>query len=186
MSEFIISNLLFNTTINLNHNPINCDCQIINFLSYIKKQTNQNTTSNRFHIESSEVICAGPSIYEGIKIKDIEINNFLCQNDTAVSDPQNFCNICDCWMKPFDNTLILNCSQRNIGNFLEKINVTEITKIELNLQATNLYEIPNLQKIEYGKNISLINLSNNFISTVDEKLLTQNLQVTMNNIEHIR
>ena len=164
-----MNNFSLDTTIDLGYNPIQCDCKIIKFWNYLQNK------SNDINVKAEDVTCDGPSIYKGMKIKDLN-ETFQCQLVESIAQPQNFCTICDCWIMPFKNKLTLNCTNSN-HQITDLTDINEALEIDLHFQYKNLTKFPDLRNKTYNSKINLLDLSNNFISEINETYLPPNLKV---------
>lgn len=94
---------------------------------------------------------------------------------------------CDCWLRPEDKALLLDCAARNLTRPPEWIDAQHVAKVELDLRMNKLREPPSMYKKGYEK-VTSLNLARNDISFVDERLLSPNLKVNvclLNNSNYI-
>ena len=157
--------------VDVRNNPIQCDCEIYNFLEFIKKENNKIL----FKIEN--LICHTPDYYNDTEVVSLNYQNFQCPIKYDNFSKNDACaGICDCWIRPFDKSMIINCGNKNLSKIPELTSVKNAPKIELYLKSNKIKEFPDIQQPGYNK-IELLDLSNNLISEFDEHILNSNIQV---------
>lgn len=177
MSHFILNKTEF---INLDNNPIRCDCGLYDLLRYNDRAMTESVR-NTIHISTRELICASPFENRGLKIHSFKYDTYSCKMKNFNFHQDEPCGTngnCDCFFRPFDKALLINCSSRNMDSlpiFLSEFQ--NVDRVELYLQSNNLKDIPNMNSQGYNK-IQFLDLSDNQISEVTESILSNQLTVS--------
>ena len=156
---------LRNVTVKLHENPIECDCNVYSLLRYLQQDMNPNAL-NYVDIEIGDLECYGPDYMDGIKIEDINVTDHKCKinfDDDSTNDACSMEGICTCWKRPRDNSLIIDCSGRNLTEVPEFINPRGANCVELDLSDNELSIAPSLNEKGY-EDICQLNLAGNKIS----------------------
>lgn len=85
--------------------------------------------------------------------------------------------VCECMWHPYNQIIDIDCSNRNLTRVPEKLYQKSMLEINLDLSRNKLKEPPTIDNIDYFK-VTNLNLANNKITSIDEKLmLLPNLRV---------
>ena len=107
----------------------------------------------------------------------MDYKNFRCKVQFKNISQDDACaGICDCLIRPFDNTTFINCTNKNLSKIPSLTSVENASKIELYLQSNKLKELPDMQQPGFNK-VKLLDLSNNLITEFDEKILNSSVKV---------
>ena len=174
-----------NLTLNIGNNPFQCDCQLLNFLPFIKRKNKTNLKSHiNFLID--DLNCKDPSYMENKKIQDLDLKDIQCYWERT--NKIDACNdICTCWKFPVEQKILANCSYRDLTEVPNIVGQYNEWPVELNVSGNRKKHLPSL-KTESLKNIRLLDLSNNSISFIQTDIFTKTLQVLKlheNNITRI-
>ena len=165
--------------LNLYNNPMNCDCNIYDLLLCLQRDINQIKIP-KIIVSIKLLFCQAPVEYYGVSVRNLNFTTFTCEKEKSQFSPDHPCGIngrCDCHFRPFDKNLYINCSGRNFFTAPKLLGLSfEVIKIELNLQENNLKEIIDMSLLEYNK-IEFLDLSNNQISHISDRILSGNLKV---------
>ena len=164
-------------SIYLNENPMQCDCNIYNFLEYLNKSPRE-ALKTRFKLYIGNLTCDGE--YNGSSVKNLNFTSYKCVSERINYPSDTACGVkgnCTCRFRPFDKSLIIDCSSRNLMEVPELITLKGIDRIELNLKSNNIKKMPNMKKPGYNQ-IEMLDLSNNQISDVSDNILHGHLKVT--------
>ncbi|KAJ8680431.1 hypothetical protein QAD02_016218 [Eretmocerus hayati] len=165
--------------IDINHNPIRCDCEVYEFLRYINGDMHPSVQSY-VHFISGELNCASPEYMLGSQVWGLKARSLTCLIESEQHRPGDPCSpddgYCSCWFRPEDKALLLDCADRNLSRAPEWIDAkAPIAKVELDLRLNELTEPPSMFKKGYDK-VTSLNLANNQITFIDERLLSPNLR----------
>lgn len=159
--------------INIEENPIKCDCNLYHFIRFI----NYNDQRQKWNVrlKADDVICPN-----NVPITDLQYQLYQCpyevdEKSLPLTDPCAPGGICECWLRPHDQTLIMDCSDRNLTELPDIINAKNVTRLELSLQRNNYKEFPSIVNLEFSK--IKLNLSSNQISSLNKNVLSPNISV---------
>ncbi|XP_014611791.1 PREDICTED: protein toll-like, partial [Polistes canadensis] len=173
----------------VDHNPILCDCYLYDLLLYLNNKM-PRTVYNYFKIKLGNLSCVQYNGTKGPQITKLDLNTYTCPEDKFFSIRRN-CQVgCTCAVRLHDTTRILDCSYKNMSEFL--IDRTQFIPIRtypliLNLTGNFLTEVPSIQAL-ISINVTGLLLSNNRISQVTINKLPENLtslELHNNNISEI-
>ena len=162
----------------LQGNPVNCDCSVSQILHFISSPSEISPAKQFLSLALAEDIkCAKPVELEGIQLKKLKYNSFKCRKKDLILSPSYFCQECDCWVRPSDDTVVIRCSNKYPIRLPESFIVHEnYSKVELSLQSNNLTNFPKMNNEGY-ENVVLLDLYNNSISKIGPEIFSSNLQV---------
>ena len=165
--------------IHLQNNPIQCDCELFNLLEYLDRTKHQDVKVINFDNFSCNYLDSYSKSKTSKKITDFNSATYTCRSEFLNLKSSNICGIygmCDCRNRPYDQTLLINCSYRDLSHFPDiKWNLNS-SNIELYLQNSRIKKIPNFQELSYDR-IRILDLSDNLIKQSDDKLLIYNIEV---------
>lgn len=163
-----------NPKIILDHNPLNCECNMIELARYFQNKRN-NSLKLILDIEADELTCNDPPKYKNVKIKNIEPTELSCLKKSV--DANDACNkTCTCWNYPGKPQLLVDCSNRNLTKVPQYVVNSNNWSIALNMSGNNLRKTPELTQ-SYLLNITSLDLSNNNISLVSTKVFSNSLRI---------
>ena len=97
--------------------------------------------------------------------------------DWLPTNTEDACNnICSCWKYPQERKISANCSSRNHSYLPSLVGKYNDWTIELNVSGNAIKFLPNLTNDSF-KNIKLLDLSNNNISSISTNVFSGSLQV---------
>lgn len=165
--------------VNLAENPLKCGCEASDLVRYA-----QNRFPSRIYealrLELDETKCVGPSWYNSTAVTKIDIREFKChavgkKKNSRSDDPCRFGSPCDCYRKPFDKTLLVDCGRRNLTLAPSAIDPMGMANVVLNLEGNHLESLPNVSS-GYERVVKM-NLSGNKISHLGASIITPELRV---------
>lgn len=106
-------NITFN--VHFDHNPIVCNCNLIKFVQYLHGRTS-NTETGKYELRLSvgDLRCAGPEKMLGRPVSGLKDTDLLCALDSPNSSAKHCPAACDCYVRPVDFALIVNCSHAGL------------------------------------------------------------------------
>jgi protein toll len=165
--------------VRLEGNPIQCDCDLYSLLRYTNKEMSAKALEHVL-LELGDASCSGPDYMSGLKLAELKAAELKCLIESSYPRPGDPCepdSPCDCWLRPADRALILDCAARNLTTPPPWIDARTVERIELDLAMNHLEAMPDMSARGYQK-VRSLNLSGNHIGRVHESLFTPNLEVT--------
>ena len=168
------STKLQNITLQLGNNPMQCDCRLMNFLPLIKRKiTTKVQTYINFLID--DLYCNGPYYMINKSLKSLDLEDIKC--DWLRTNNTDACNdICSCWKFPESQKIHADCSQKNLKHLPNLVGKFNNWTTELNLSRNRIKYLPFLKNDTF-KHISVLDLSNNSISSTSVDIFSDSLQV---------
>lgn len=177
-----------NIKVKLNNNPLHCSCNLYNLYRYYDGKMEPEVRGN-IELISDRLICVTPESMEGIYVKDIQSDRFVCNIVDAC--PKS----ADCYLQPSVKTLVVDYSYKGMTEIpLINENIAEvITKnyeylddinIVFNISRNNLTSVTE-HRDGYEK-VTVLDISNNKLKQIH--WLPENTEVLFlhgNNIEEI-
>lgn len=168
----------------LNENPLNCDCNIFQFLNIL----NGCADIRKYLILiTNKLECNATGKLNGRLISHVQPSDLLCPYDKNCSTIADKSAACECWIRSFDNVLIVNCSNAALTKVPDLSSLSRAShlfeRIEL-IIANN--DIATISSVTMPDNIHKINAENNSIRMVKSeslpRLLTE-LNVAGNDLQ---
>ncbi|XP_043494491.1 protein toll-like [Polistes fuscatus] len=178
--KYLYFDNLFNLDIFLftDHNPILCDCQLYDLLRFRDNKL-PNFYVRYFNFTLGNLSCINPDGSKGPIIKYQDSFTYACPEDEYFNISKNCQTGCDCKVRLYDNTRILDCSYRKMSKFLidqTKVKLIEGYTLIVNLTGNFLTEIPSVRVLE-AMNVTGLLLSNNDITKITIHGLPETLKV---------
>lgn len=175
----------FKVDIDLNNNPLDCNCFLLAFNQFLKHKTNYKN-HHFLKLKIDELSCTKPQNLAGRLIKDVDARSLVCDLDPKDATNKSCPEDCSCFVRPFDNFLVVNCTATDKFAIPSLPNVTRYERIELDISNNHLNRLPSAGEIKgYGNVVKLL-ASNNNISSVDVSSFPNSLNVidlTGNNLQ---
>ena len=149
--------------LNLNENPIICDCNALKLVQYIKKEIGSHHIYRYLELDSIPIRCSTPNNLYNRHLRNLSTTELFC-------DIQKDCSKqCDCKQSTV-NTIIFNCSTSNLQELptLPKFDGHNSSKIEL-YAANN--QIQSIQLINVPDNLTILDLRNNSLQTLTSNVI---------------
>lgn len=167
------------TNIYLDQNPLKCDCLILRFIKYVQSQ---DTKPENMRMFLGDMKCAEPEAMHDKRVADVLPNELICHLDSPNSSNKLCPSGCDCFVRPEDWALIVNCSNANLDtvpNLPIPIYIG-LNFTELYLENNQLVSLPNIshglqQSIGYDFVVE-IHAKDNNISQLHAHNIPANLQ----------
>lgn len=167
-------------TVILDNNPLVCDDQGFFLALYMNRS--MPGVKHSWNINSPNLLCDEPSPLRGVAPTKIDPSMFVgkCPNDFSP---------CDCFKRPFDKTVLLECQQRNLTEIpirLPKSNGGY--KIQMNL-SSNVIDLEKTAKTlpqNCCADVTVLDLSSNGLnSSVFATIGWQNLHLLFPNLNRL-
>lgn len=162
----------------LENNPIVCNCQILDFVKYIKNPELIKKTG--ITMELGELNCTKPEKLRGRSVMDVKPLELTCPFDDPSSNLEKRCpeTCSSCDVRLDDRTLLLECYGNLSISSLPNAANSSLQNVELKIEGQGLTEIPSSSSIGY-RQITKLFLAGNDIKNVGElppKLVELELQ----------
>ncbi|OXU30431.1 hypothetical protein TSAR_004483 [Trichomalopsis sarcophagae] len=167
-----------NVIVFLSSNPIQCDCKLYDLVRYLNNQ--MDLQAQEFvKLNVKNMTCDGPEHMAGLVVEQLETSAIKCRVQSPKAQKDDPCatnSTCECWMRPSDDSLLLDCARRNLTSPPAWIDTRGYDRVELDLSRNELRTGPNMSAKGYDKVVSL-NLAENKITDVEVNLITPNLKI---------
>ncbi|CAB0032072.1 unnamed protein product [Trichogramma brassicae] len=183
-------------SIKLGHNPVQCDCSLYPLLRHV---SGESTPQARAYVsfDLDEARCYGPDYATGRLLSSFEASSFKClvdveydkeneqeeneedEKDEEGEDDYEACGPtgpCDCWLRPADRALLLDCSERNLTEAPPRLaNHGQADCVELDLSHNSLERAPRFEQAGYER-LCALDLADNDISEFEQTMPAPNLK----------
>lgn len=146
------------TLVIMSDNPFICDCRNFDLVQYMKDKLEPLNIKTLVDIRIRDTLCDQPEDFKHIPVADLSPQSITCEY------PHKHCPVdCSCFIRPYDNITVVDCSYRNLTAFPEITFCDQ--NVELNMNGNDIEEGPD-EKMGYS-NVRNLFLSNNKIKTVN-------------------
>ncbi|EZA52048.1 hypothetical protein DMN91_009805 [Ooceraea biroi] len=163
-----------NVIILVDNNPINCDCDLYDFLRYIEGEMHPKV-QEYFHIIPRNLTCQGPPWLKNMRVTDLRSRTLTCKIDEGpnIACPEN----CDCFFRPVDQTFIFDFTHRELTQVPSDIKKPGYPwNLELNFNGNRLRRMPDLKRLGLER-VKKLGLSHNNISEIFLDALSSTIEV---------
>ncbi|EAT48962.2 AAEL000057-PA [Aedes aegypti] len=108
----------------LNHNPLNCDCQVTSFVQFLQMTGH---VYRRWRFTVDHLRCVEPDLNRGINVVKVNVANLLCKIDEHCPER------CSCFVRKSNESVLVNCEQKNLTK------LPNLTNVSLNFNDVELY-----------------------------------------------
>jgi Leucine-rich repeat (LRR) protein len=144
----------FTVQVDLQSNPLLCDCDILEFLRFLI----DGSSRSKLEIDTDELQCDKPKNLKNRNVKSLKLTDLVCLE--SVQCPRR----CHCSTK--DDVVTVNCDSLNLRE-IPRMTSSEGQKIVLHLSHDGITNLPVIkQRIGHG-NLTEVYLQNNKISTIN-------------------
>lgn len=170
----------------LNFNPINCDCNIMYTLKFMR----ENKSMEKYlKLTTDELRCETPEKLQNQLVENVELDELLCPLDSPSTSKKYCPPKCECWVRTFDETGIFNCSNAGLTKVPSlpslKLERIQLQKYELYIENNRIVALPNNSEPGY-ESVTKIIARNNSISYITNENLPLNvttLDLTRNKLQ---
>lgn len=157
----------------LNDNPLTCDCRMFHFIEYIHLNGRQP-----IQIEADQLKCASPVRMSGKSVTELQLIDIVCPLDPPNSSIKHCPPQCECFVRPFDRVMAVNCSNSNLKFVpsIPDISNRGLAFTELYIENNNITELPDLSHGAYSF-VSVIRAKNNSIRAIKRDNLPPKLRL---------
>ncbi|KAL7023404.1 hypothetical protein ACKWTF_012594 [Chironomus riparius] len=177
-NNFISEDSPSNMVVYLENNPIICNCQILDFVKYIKKPELIKKTG--ITMELGDLNCTKPEKLRGRSVTDVKPLELTCPFDDPSSNLEKRCpeSCSSCDVRLEDRTLLMDCYGNLSLSSLPNAANSSLHNVELRIEGQGLTEFTSSSTIGY-RQISKLFLGDNEIKNIGElppKLVELELQ----------
>ncbi|XP_058811219.1 uncharacterized protein LOC131676112 [Topomyia yanbarensis] len=160
--------------VDINENPLNCDCNILSFVEHV-----QNSKRQPIQFSVDELRCSEPAEHSNIKIKNVRTDKLLCSLDHPDADIKLCPASCSCFTRPLDHATIVNCSGRGLFEVppLPKPTLFGYDFLELHIGDNNITRLPTTEHLTGYEQVAELYAQNNSIWTLERDNLPNRLRV---------
>lgn len=174
--------------VDLNDNPLNCDCTLLRFLQFVR-QSFRPDYARHLIADTSRLVCQAPKTLEHRPVNTVNPQDLLCKYDTAEDPKDRRCPTnCDCSVRTFDMTLIINCSNSDFTKIPKLPRLTSnLEKLELYMENNTLLKLPDNMAPGY-ESVTSLHLAGNNLTELKISQLPRNLtylDVQRNQLRHL-
>lgn len=187
LEDFGKYNLLdsLSVTVDLNHNPLKCVCDLWSMMTYSK------VMNKYLRFYTNNLKCFEPKRLKGKFFQDLKETELLCPVELKYKDFQECPAQCECWLKIYDSTLIIDCSGKNLTEIPNIANLKRnysFRQVEFNLSMNFIQQLPTWPiGDDYSYSTELI-LNKNNLTRINKNQIPHNvtlLDVRENQLEYL-
>ena len=168
-----------NESLQLGHNPINCDCHLLNFLQFTVTKTD-NIQQNYAKVIIDDLYCNSPRWAANKSLIKLSSKDLKC-NWSPMNVKDACSDTCTCWEFPEERIIVANCTYRHLHEMPILVGNHYNWTVELDLTGNQINRVPSLNSDEF-KNIEVLILAHNNISSVAVDVFSHSLQVLNDSI----
>ncbi|EDV43582.1 uncharacterized protein Dana_GF16456 [Drosophila ananassae] len=165
--------------IDLNDNPLDCDCTMLYFVQLVRG-VHRPSYSKYFKFQTDRLVCSKPSALEGTSVKRIMAEKLLCPFDSPETDmdkrmcPQG----CSCWVRTFDKALLVNCNNGNMTRVprLPK-RPQNLVRMELHMENNTLLNLPSGEMNPGYSEVTSLHVAGNNLTEITTNQLPSRLDL---------
>ncbi|CAD6994224.1 unnamed protein product [Ceratitis capitata] len=158
----------------LNYNPLRCDCGIFHFAQYVGGKQ-KSTLDNKVEISAKNLRCQSPPALENRKLIQLNGMELVCPLDEQFAMEKQCPRNCACWLRPVDQMLLVNCSNRNLTEVPTLPTVKEAKGIKLDVSNNRIASLPSVNSTGYATVVAL-QAANNRLRHINVENLPKNLE----------
>ncbi|EDW67652.2 protein toll [Drosophila virilis] len=162
--------------VDLNDNPLVCDCTLLRFLQVVRGDIQPDYAKNLVTY-TDRLNCQSPSSLENRPMRSVHPRELLCNFDQAEDPNERRCpRGCDCLVRTFDATLIVNCSNGELTKVPKLPRLPpNLLEMELYLENNTLLKLPTSNAPGY-ENVTSLHLAGNNLTQLEAIQLPSNLK----------
>lgn len=159
-------------------NPIICNCKILEFILFLRNQIATSETNKILKIFPGNLKCSAPIELNGKLVTDVHPKELLCPLELNFSLITKCPNRCTCWIRPYDKTLFINCSNAELIKvpILPHPEIFKLKSISLNIENNHLIRLPHADISGYS-DIKEIYARHNNINEISMDNIPKKLEI---------
>lgn len=146
----------------LNDNPVQCDCVLLSFVQYLRGEKGQ-ALREFIKLDVNNLMCNTPENLKGRLVENVDPMDLLCPFDHEDTNPKRCPSACSCWVRTYDRMLLVNCSNGNMTKVpaLPRIEQFKLAGTELYMENNQLMKFPNASTPGYSNVVKIYAANNN-------------------------
>ncbi|KAH8417773.1 hypothetical protein KR222_005747, partial [Zaprionus bogoriensis] len=174
--------------VDLNDNPLVCDCTLLRFAQLVNKSIEPDY-AKPLQLTTDRLSCASPTGLANRLIEEVDANELLCNFDQTEDPREKRCpDPCQCYVRTFDSTLIVNCSNSQLRELPTLPSLpSSLRQVELHAENNELITLPEYTAPGYA-NVTMLHLAGNNLTQLDASQLPKNLSfldLRRNQLQHL-
>ncbi|XP_060646680.1 protein toll [Drosophila nasuta] len=162
--------------VDLNDNPIDCDCTLLRFLQFARGEF-QPDYAKKWIVSADRLKCQEPTALAERSMTSVHPRELLCNFDLTDNPRDRRCPAkCECFVRTFDSALIINCSNSDLTKIPKLPRLPpNLSLFELHVENNTLLKLPAYDAPGYA-NVTSLYLAGNNLTEVEESHLPRHLQ----------
>ncbi|TRY68548.1 hypothetical protein TCAL_11013 [Tigriopus californicus] len=153
--------------INLNKNPIKCDCHALDLAKFVRHELSNKDVQSWYEIQANDVQCSSPPENTNEAFDALPYEQFYCEFPSSEFDEIIDCpEHCQCYYSPYNQMSYVNCKDKQLEHIPRNIPALPNMSVSLNLGGNNLTTLTPLDETFQTGSISILDLSNNSLKTL--------------------
>ncbi|XP_055522511.1 uncharacterized protein LOC129716702 [Wyeomyia smithii] len=163
--------------VDVNDNPLNCNCVIFSFVQYLLKELD-STVYSKVQLNANQLYCAEPKEHRGSLVGQLQTKDLLCPLDQPGTEIKHCPTNCTCFVRPLDRGVIVNCTGQSLLEVPPLPQPTEFgfNFLELHIEDNNITRLPTDNLTGYAK-VAELYAHNNAISQLEPENLPSSLRI---------
>lgn len=157
-----------NNSININHNPIVCDCKLYNFKRFVERKL-PAVANKLVNFEMDSLLCQASKNLTNMDVRFVKSEELVCDIDDCP-------NSCSCTFSPEKKANLVDCSNHQLTDAPDLSLFTDNRWIYLNLTGNKLRSLPTIDQPNYNL-VTELYASHNQIKSINETNIYPNLTV---------
>ncbi|TDG50516.1 hypothetical protein AWZ03_003105 [Drosophila navojoa] len=162
--------------VDLNDNPLVCDCTLLRFLQVVRGDIQPDYAKN-LETVTDRLNCQAPSALADRPMRSVHPRELVCKFDLAEDPAERRCpRGCDCLVRTFDSTLIINCSNGELTKVPKLPRLPQnLREMELYVENNTLLKLPSNTSPGY-ENVTSLHVAGNNLTQLEVSQLPRNLK----------
>ncbi|KAH8381502.1 hypothetical protein KR093_006866, partial [Drosophila rubida] len=162
--------------VDLNDNPLDCDCTLLRFLQFARGEFKPEYAKNLI-VTTDRLRCQEPAALASRAMTAVDPRELLCNFDLTDEPKDRRCPAkCECFVRTFDSALIINCSNSDLTKIPKLPRLPpNLSLYELHVENNTLLKLPVYNAIGYA-NVTSLYLAGNNLTQLEEHHLPRHLQ----------
>ncbi|KAH8312348.1 hypothetical protein KR044_010333, partial [Drosophila immigrans] len=162
--------------LDLNDNPLDCDCTLLRFLLFARGEFKPEYAKNLL-VATDRLQCHEPVALATRSLTAVHPRELLCNFDQTEEPKERRCpSKCECFVRTFDSALIINCSNSDLTKLPKLPRLPpNLSLYELHVENNTLLKLPAYGATGYA-NVTSLYLAGNNLSHIEDYHLPRRLQ----------
>ncbi|XP_037884979.1 protein toll isoform X2 [Glossina fuscipes] len=172
----------------INHNPVHCDCVLLSFVQFLRGELAQDIRE-QIDLDTKWLRCSEPERLKGKMVSALDPMELLCPFDHEDTKPKRCPRGCNCWVRSYDLVLMVNCSNGNLTKIppLPRLEQLKLSGTELYMENNQIAKLPLAKTPGYADVTKLFLAGNNLTKIEGHSLPAKlsHLDVRRNQLTHL-